>query len=89
MKIHVWWILPSLSLLLYVPGMFGYKASLCDHVFYAVLMQIIMFPIFLPLSWLEKITGAAVNEALIVIISMFFYLVLGLLISRWKSKIKA
>jgi hypothetical protein len=88
MKKHIWWILPSLSFLFYIPDMLGYKASLCDHVVYAAVMQLIMFPVFLPLSWLERITGTVVNEALVVIISILFYLALGLLISKWKPKIK-
>lgn len=82
LKPNLWWVLPSINLGVFIPHLLGYKASMCEHVIYAIVGQVLLLPAF-PFMWgLEKTFDVAVHDIVAVFISSAFYMLLGWGISK-------
>lgn len=77
LKPNLWWVLPSINLIVFIPHLSGYKAAMCDHVIYSIVGQALLFPAF-PFMWgIEKAFDVAVPDIVAVFIASAFYLLLG------------
>ncbi len=86
LKTNLWWILPTINLVVFLPHLLGIKASMCDNVVYAIIGQILLFPAFFFIWGAEKTFQFVIPDAVTVLIATAFYMFLGWGIGKvWKD----
>ena len=89
LKHKLWWLLPSINLFVFIPHLLGYKASMCDHILYAIMGQVLLLPAF-PFMWgIEKAFDIAAPDIAAIFTAIAGYMFLGWGITKVLKEDKA